>query len=116
MFHLDSFWWFQGNPKYNINRFVLQEWGNFTWSNGDKYVGEFKDGEKHGQGTYIFSDEKKYVGEWKNGKQNGQGTLTFPDGRNGVGEWRENKPWNITEYNKNGNILGKWGNGKLKVK
>jgi hypothetical protein len=88
--------------------------GTFTWSDGDKYVGEFKDGKKHGQGTYTFSDEKKYVGEWKNGKQNGQGILTFPDGRNGVGEWRENKPWNITEYNKNGNITGKYVNG-LKV-
>ena len=88
--------------------------GTFTWSDGDKYVGEFKDGKKHGQGTYTFSDEKKYVGEWKNGKQNGQGTLTYTDGRNGVGEWRENKPWNITEYNKNGNITGKYVNG-LKV-
>ena len=27
--------------------------GTFTWANGDKYVGEFKDGKRHGQGTYT---------------------------------------------------------------
>jgi len=105
-----------GASKY-VGEFKLGErigHGTKTFPDGRKYVGEFKDGKKHGQGTYTFSDEKKYVGEWKNGKQNGQGTLTFPDGRNGVGEWRENKPWNITEYNKNGNITGKYVNG-LKV-
>ncbi len=34
---------------------------------GAKYVGEWKDGKKHGQGTFITSDGDKRVGEWKDG-------------------------------------------------
>ena len=45
------------------------------------------------------------------GLRNGQGTFTFPNGNKGIGEFRENKPFNITEYDKYGNIIGKWVNG-----
>ena len=112
--------------------------GTFTWSNGDKYEGEFKDGVKHGQGTftspggksyegkwqdgnyhgqgtYTFGKGKwegdKYIGEYKNGKKDGQGTYTFSDGRKYEGEFREGTFWNITEYDKNGNIIGNYVNG-----
>ena len=52
---------------------------------GDKYVGEFKNGDFDGQGTYTYSSSgqwagNKYVGEWLNSQYNGQGTLTYPDG------------------------------------
>jgi len=80
---------------------------------GDKYEGEFKDGKRNGQGTFTWTDEGKYEGKWKDGKSHGQGTFTFSDGNKGVGEFRDNKPWNITTYNIHGNIIGKWGNGKI---
>ena len=38
-------------------------------------------------GTIIFSDGSKYVGEWKNRKWHGQGTLYLPDGRVKEGIW-----------------------------
>ena len=38
------------------------------------------DGEKHGQGTYTFPDGSKYVGEWKNGKP-WNGTGYYKDGK-----------------------------------
>jgi len=91
--------------------------GKYGWvEDGDekknsKYVGEVKYGIPYGQGTYSFPNGDKYVGEFKDGEKHGQGTYTFSDGRNGVGEWRENKPWNITEYDKNGNITKKYVNG-----
>ena len=53
----------------------------FLYFDGDKYEGEFKDGKKHGQGTYKYKDGMIYVGEWKKGKKHGQGTLTYADGR-----------------------------------
>ena len=53
----------------------------------------------------------KYEGEIKYGVPNGQGTFTFTRGNKWVGEFRENKPWNITIYDKDGTILGKYVNG-----
>ena len=41
-------------------------------ADGDKYVGEWKDGRKHGQGTLNVFDGSKYVGEFKDDKPNGQ--------------------------------------------
>ena len=38
-------------------------------------------------GTIIFSDGSKYVGEWKNRKWHGQGTYTFADGSVKEGIW-----------------------------
>jgi hypothetical protein len=53
-----------------------------TYPDGDKYVGEWKDGKGHGQGTYTWASGSKYVGEWKDGKRQGQGTYTFGKGPN----------------------------------
>ncbi len=63
--------------------------GTRTYANGDKYVGEWKDGWQHGQGTLTLTSGNKYVGEWKDGWQHGQGTATYPDGSNYVGEWKD---------------------------
>ena len=35
---------------------------------------------ENGQGTYTYPNGEKYVGEWKDGEQNGQGTYTYPNG------------------------------------
>ena len=76
-----------------------------------EYLGEYKDGKKHGKGRYTWSDGGIYVGNWKDGKEHGQGTYTSPVGRKYVGEWREGKPWNITIYGKSGIIIMKYVNG-----
>ena len=54
----------------------------------------------------------KYVGEFKDGKEHGQGTITFLDGRKYVGEMKDGTQWNGTDYDKDGNILGKFVNGE----
>ena len=65
--------------------------GTYISANGDKYVGEFKDSNYNGQGTYTFANGGKYVGEYKDGKYNGQGTFTFTNGDKYVGEWKDDK-------------------------
>ena len=41
--------------------------GTWTSEDGDKYVGEIKDGKKHGQGTFTFADGSVVEGIWKDG-------------------------------------------------
>ena len=67
-------------------------------------------GLNNGKGTLFFSDGREYVGEFKDGEQHGQGTHTLTGGGKVVGEWREGEYWNVTEYGKNGNIIGKCEN------
>ena len=91
--------------------------GTFTYLNGDKYVGEFKDGIEHGQGTFTFFDGLYiYVGEYKEGEKHGQGTFTTFGGDKYVGAFKDGNFWNGTTYEIDGNIFGKWVNGKLKVR
>ena len=67
-------------------------------------------------GWYEDGDEKKdgkYVGEIENMKPNGQGTHTYSNGKKYVGRWKGGGPWIGKLYDKDGNIIGKWVNGKL---
>jgi len=84
----------------------------YLWENGTKYMGEWKDGKRHGQGTMTYHDGSKFVGKWKDGRKNGQGTETYPSGRKYEGEWKNNKPWEGTLYDKNENIIGRVVNGE----
>ena len=59
-------------------------------NDGDKYVGEWKNGSQNGHGTITYSNGNMYVGKWKEGKRNGQGT----------------------QYDKDGNIIWKFVNGR----
>ena len=79
---------------------------------GRKYLGELKDGYRHGQGSFTWFNGDKYVGEFKNGLLNGKGTYTNPDGSKYVGEFKDGNPWNGTEYDKDGKITKKYVNGK----
>lgn len=65
--------------------------GTMTFANRDRYVGGWRDGKKNGQGTYTYNDGSEYVGEFRDGKLNGQGTYTDTQGRKHVGEWRDGK-------------------------
>ncbi|GEM_PF-3183527 len=40
----------------------------YNYPNGDQYVGEFKDGKPHGQGTYTTSFGDQLEGIWEEGE------------------------------------------------
>ena len=111
----------EGNDK-NISKYSRKHFNKMRkWTNchgtaigpkGQKYIGEFIDGEFHGQGIFVFpenasyEDELKngkyygrgmntmsfgtYIGKFKDGKYNGKGILTLPDGRILKGTWKGN--------------------------
>ncbi|HAH22522.1 MAG TPA: hypothetical protein DCL77_01940 [Prolixibacteraceae bacterium] len=60
----------------------------------DKYVGKFKDGLPHGNGTYQYANGDVYEGDFKNGMKNGTGKFTFKYmGKDStyLGNWKEDK-------------------------
>ena len=65
--------------------------GTYISSWGDKYIGEWKDGVLHGQGTYTFPNFTNYIGEFKDGKRHGQGTEIWPGGNKYAGEYKDGK-------------------------
>ena len=70
-------------------------YGTYTYSDGSEYFGEWKDGERHGQGTLTWADGHeydgdKYVGEWKDDNRNGLGTYIWANGDKYVGA-KDNK-------------------------
>ena len=101
--------------------FFRQEQGRLDWyETGDetedyKYVGEVENGKPNGWGVFTYPSGEMYEGEYKDGKTHGQGSFSYPDGKKGVGEFRENKPWNITEFDNESNIIGEYVEGVLKV-
>ena len=83
--------------------------GTYTWAGGDIYIGNHKNGKGNGQGKFIWvtgdAAGDKYVGEVKDDELNGQGTYTWADGNKYIGTF------------KNGIKIGqgtfKWGPGEF---
>ncbi len=64
--------------------------GTFIKNNGNKYVGQFKNGLQNGEGTFIFTNGNKYIGQWKDGKRHGHGIFTTSNGSKYDGQWENN--------------------------
>ncbi len=91
-------------------------YGTWTYDDGGKYVGEWKDSKRHGQGTQIWAGEwsgQKYVGEWKDDKYHGQGTMTYISGDKYVGDWKDGTQNGQGAYTlADGKVWeGQWRNG-----
>ncbi|MBQ7226600.1 MAG: AAA family ATPase [Clostridia bacterium] len=56
--------------------------GKMTWHDGDSYDGQWKDDLRHGKGTYIWGDGDIYEGDWKNGERTGKGTFIWKNSGN----------------------------------
>ncbi len=86
--------------------------GTLILANGDKYEGEWKNGQRHGKGIFIEANGK-YEGEWKNDKMHGNGVFTSPD-ISYEGEWKNgqmNGQGILVE--KDGKYDGEFLNGKM---
>ena len=81
--------------------------GTLTDSDGTELAGVWKDNKFNGQGTHIWPDGVKYVGEFKDSKPHGQGTYTYPDGQKFVGEFKDGE--------KNGQGTHTWPSGVKEV-
>ncbi|XP_038590869.1 radial spoke head 10 homolog B isoform X2 [Micropterus salmoides] len=44
------------------------------------YIGDFVQGQRHGQGAFYYAGGAIYEGEWRNNRKHGEGKFTFKDG------------------------------------
>jgi len=64
-------------------------WGKAEFTDGNVYEGNFRNGLKEGTGVERWEDGNSYNGEWKNNLMDGRGVFKFEDGRKYVGEWKK---------------------------
>ena len=65
--------------------------GQYTFSNGDTYVGQYVKGFIAGPGMMLFKDGTKYVGQWKQNQPQGEGVLTDKEGVRYKQVWKNGK-------------------------
>ncbi len=95
----------------------------------DRYVGEFVDGKRSGEGTYYYWSGEVYKGGWKDNLQNGKGVITriatgtiiegnYANGRmNGLVKYTykngETREGNFTRGRRNGKFRHTYANGRI---
>ena len=62
-------------------------YGTYTWDTGEKYVGEWQNGMRVGNGVFTYKNGNKYTGSWQSNVPHGQGSLVATDGKVYVGQW-----------------------------
>ena len=82
----------QKNQRRHLSFMRVVEAVKYTkiYDNGEKYIGDLRDGKRHGQGTCFYPNGHKYEGGWKEDSMFGQGVYTWKDGSVYKGEFLEN--------------------------
>jgi hypothetical protein len=75
LFHYDGQW--KDGVYHGDGELVIATDGQVK---KDIYVGEFKAGERHGEGHYYYANSDEYHGEFKRGKCHGHGTFVEAGG------------------------------------
>mmetsp|Transcript_14759 Transcript_14759/g.33561 ORF Transcript_14759/g.33561 Transcript_14759/m.33561 type:complete len:90 (+) Transcript_14759:182-451(+) len=63
-----------------------------SWPDGRRYMGEYADDRKHGQGSFSWPDGRCYRGQWSRGKRHGVGVYTNARGVTRRGFWQADRP------------------------
>ena len=72
------------------------------------YKGSWKDGQKHGQGTFTWENGQTFSGNWELGKRKGPGSITFPSGFILKGTWENDQLNGVSEIeSKSGQVIEK---------
>ena len=105
--------WKDGRPWDGIG-YKNNEEIEFRVVDGKRSVGN-KVREKNEQKTINYSGGDWYIGELKDGKRHGQGTYNWSDGTKQEGTWRNGEIWVGLHYNKEGYVIGVEVNELLEV-
>jgi hypothetical protein len=86
--------------------------GTKTYSDGDKYEGQWEEGLAHGDG--VLHQHGVYTGKFSGGQKEGEGEQRYEDGAVYVGAWKENQPSGagVLTYANKDVYSGAWLKGK----
>ncbi|MCU0847443.1 MAG: hypothetical protein MUD12_06105 [Spirochaetes bacterium] len=89
--------------------------GTMTWTSGDKYEGQFKNGNMEGKGVMTYKSGIIYKGLWLKGNMKGNGTMTWPNGDRYEGTFLNNKmsTYGTMTYANGTKYTGMWTNGLI---
>ena len=96
--------------KANGGMESITEKAPLTFESGYKISGEWRLNSLI-RGTATWPNGNKYEGQFKNWDWHGQGKFSVPDGHHIIGEFKKRKPWQTIEYDKNGVMVGKIEDG-----
>jgi hypothetical protein len=65
--------------------------GTYTWNNGTKYKGQFRNGQPYGKGELKDIDNSLYEGHFVNGEKIGSGKIKYISGDTYTGDWYNDK-------------------------
>jgi len=76
------------NKLPNCNRTYCKSGkGIYTYKDGSRWEGEFKNGKPEGEGICYYASGKRYEGSWKNNRPQGNGIMYMQDGKIYGGFW-----------------------------
>ncbi len=78
---------YKGELDFNGN---MHGKGVFTYTNGDRYEGGYKEGAKHGTGVFTYADGRSYEGGFEDDMRCGKGIFHYASGDVYDGEWKDN--------------------------
>jgi hypothetical protein len=93
--------WYRGNFKSDL----MHGYGEYFYSDGTKYFGEWNEGKKQGKGTMYYIDGHVYTGSFHSDRRNGHGETTYENGEKYIGSFENDKRHGIgTLFRNNGRI------------
>lgn len=86
-------------------KFLFTGAGIMSNVDGSSYVGQWKDGNKHGKGKFTQTDGRTYNGSWKDNYIHGFGRFSYPTGEYYEGEYIQEKSEGVHKwYTKDGKL------------
>ena len=81
-------------PIFKFFSNFKKEKDKIVYENGEYYVGEFKNGLKHGKGILYYKNGNiKYEGYFIDDKKEGNGKYIYESGNYYIGEWKNDLTW-----------------------
>ena len=77
---------------------VMNGYGAYLYENGDKYLGDFKDGKRHGSGTMLYTNGDQYKGQWEDDEKHGEGVYRYVNGDEFEGTFEKGKRSGLGVY------------------